>query len=63
MECKNTLKHKIEYLEAMLESIIGDSERQSIHQTSYLMNQIDLLKSRLIAIEVEEVFSQEINND
>lgn len=63
MKCKNTLRNRIEYLEAMLESIVGDSEWQTIHQTSYLMNQIDLLKSQLIAIEVEEAFSQEINND
>ena len=43
----------------MLEDIIGDAECPVKHQTSYLLNQIDYLKSRLIALEVDAVFNQE----
>jgi len=59
METKNSLTRKITYLESMLEDIIDDAESPVKHQTSYLLNQIDYLKSRLIALEVDAVFNQE----
>jgi hypothetical protein len=58
MENKNSLTRKITYLESMLEDVIGDAECPVKHQTSYLLNQIDYLKSRLIALEVDAVFNQ-----
>lgn len=63
METKNSLTRKITYLESMLEDIIGDAECPVMHQTSYLLNQIDYLKSKLLAIEIEEVFAEEGDND
>ena len=59
METKNSLTRKITYLESMLEDIIGDAECPVKHQPSYLLNQIDYLKSRLITLEVDAVFNQE----
>jgi hypothetical protein len=58
MKNKNSLTRKIKYLESMLEDIIGDAECPVKHQTSYFLNQIDYLKSRLIALEVDAVFNQ-----
>jgi len=63
METKNSLTRKITYLESMLEDIIGDAECPVMHQTSYLLNQIDYLKSKLIALEVDAVFNQEEMED
>ena len=63
MDSKKVLNRKIQYLESILEDVIGDSECQVMHQTSYLMNQLDCLKSKLLAIEIEEVFAEEGDND
>jgi len=57
------LNRKIQYMESMLEDVIEDSECQVMHQTSYLMNQLDYLKSKLLSIEIEEVFAEEGDND
>jgi hypothetical protein len=63
MDSRKVLNRKIQYLESMLEDVLGDAECQVMHQTAYLMNQLDYLKSKLLAFEVEEVFAEEEDND
>jgi hypothetical protein len=57
-DSRKILQRKISHLESLMNDL-EYSDCQVIHQTTYLMNEIDYLKAMLMQIDVEEYFSEE----
>ncbi len=51
------LEKKIDYLNARIKETL-DSDEFSSHQMSYLTEEVDLTKTRLMEIEVSDFYSQ-----